>query len=165
MNTLTQEKLKKTLTYYPKTGLFKWKTPKQRRKLNSIAGNLDKNGYRFIRIDAKNYFAHRLAYLYMKGSFPPEQCDHKNHQRDDNRFSNLREVSHQENQRNRSMSSNNKSGFTGVSFAKHASKWVAHINISGKKKHLGYFTDKDEAITARQEANIKYGFHFNHGCQ
>ena len=161
---LTQERLKETLHYEPLTGYFTWIKPKQVRRINGIAGCVDKNGYRLIGINGKLYYAHRLVYLYIKGEFPPEQVDHINHSKDDNRFSNLRLVSNQENHRNQSMRVDNKSGFVGVSFAKNANKWVAYIKINGKPKHLGLFTELAEAIAARKDANTKYGFHQNHGA-
>jgi hypothetical protein len=45
---------------------------------------------------------------------------------------------------------NNSTGITGVS-QKHG-KWVAQIQINKKKKHLGIFTTKEEAIAARRKA-------------
>jgi hypothetical protein len=51
----------------------------------------------------------------------------------------------------------------GVSWYGRYSKWVARIKINGKYKFLGYFTDIDEAIIARKEANIEHEFHENHG--
>jgi hypothetical protein len=160
---LTQNYLKEQLHYNPTTGEFNWIEKKQGRPLNGIAGTMDKDGYRCIRINGKSYKAHRLAFLYMTGNFPPEQIDHLNHRRDDNSFINLRHASHKENQRNASMSSNNKSGFTGVSWYKRDKRWVAKIDINGKRKHLGCFKDLDEAITCRKNANVEFGYHTNHG--
>jgi hypothetical protein len=57
------------LHYEPLTGYFTWIKPKQVRRINGIAGCVDKNGYRLIGINGKLYYAHRLVYLYIKGEF------------------------------------------------------------------------------------------------
>jgi len=106
--------------------------------------------------------SHRLAFYYVLG-WCPEEVDHINHVRDDNRWINLRAASKQENHRNRKLDTNNKSGFNGVTWYKNYSKWLACIGIGGKQINLGYFENKDDAIAARKAANIKYGFHPNHG--
>jgi hypothetical protein len=165
MKTITQEELKEVLDYSPETGVFTRKVSNSPRvKVGDVAGSVDKaNGYRYIKINGKRYLAHRLAFLYMTGEFPPEEVDHISHSKDDNRWVNLRVSSHQDNQRNRSINTNNKSGFTGVSWYKSTNKWMVQIKINGKKKHLGYFKDLTEAINARKKANSKYKFHKNHG--
>jgi hypothetical protein len=163
MKELTQEYLKEILDYNHFNGEFHWIKRRQKVQIYSVAGAVNGNGYRYIKINGRQYRAHRLAFLYMTGEFPPEQCDHINHNRLDNRWINLRLVSNQENQRNRSMRADNKSGFTGVCWHKQSSKWVAHIKIKGKLKHLGCFKELAEAITCRQDANINFGFHANHG--
>jgi hypothetical protein len=89
---------------------------------------------------------------------------HINHSRDDNRFVNLRHATRVENSRNKSIYSKNTSGFNGVCWYERGSKWIANIRINGKLKHLGYFTDIDEAIIARKKANIEHEFHENHGA-
>ena len=55
---------------------------------------------------------------------------------------------------NRSLFSNNKSGHTGVFFDAEKGKWRAYINKGGKRKNLGCFTNKEEAIAARLEAEV-----------
>jgi hypothetical protein len=161
---LTQKELKEVLHYDKDTGNFTWlKAIATRIKVGCIAGCIDKYGYMIIKINGRNYKAHRLAFLYMDGAFPPNDTDHINHLRADNRFVNLRQVTQVENGRNKSMQSNNKSGFTGVYWHKRASKWVAKIYLNGKDKHLGCFTDIDDAIEARKRANVEHGFHENHG--
>lgn len=57
----------------------------------------------------------------------------------------------------------NKSGFTGVNWHKRDEIWNVNIRVSNKSIHIGYFKDKQDAIDARKKANIKYGFHKNHG--
>lgn len=58
---------------------------------------------------------------------------------------------------------NNTSGVTGVIWNSHFGKWKAQIGVNGVMVNLGTFTDKEEAITARKDAEVKYCFHENHG--
>jgi hypothetical protein len=165
MDTLTQKELKESLHYEPKTGVFTWLASRGNSvKVGDIAGYIDKLGYRFIKINGKMYKAHRLVFLYMTGKFPPDEIDHLNHLRYDNRFVNLRHATRVENSRNRSMNSNNTSGFNGVYWHEGASKWRVRIRVNGKDKHLGLFTDMDDAIIARKKANVENEFHANHGA-
>jgi len=162
---LTQERLKELLHYNAETGVFSWIIrPSNRVKIGEISDNVQKStGYQRIRIDGELYGSHRLAWFYMTGRWPNKQIDHINHNRSDNRFNNLREVTCQENSKNTSISKNNKSGMNGVFWEKRACKWRVEIKINYKNIFLGYFTDKQEAIVARENANIKYNFHGNHG--
>lgn len=166
-NILTQEELKKLVHYEPDTGSFTWKVRSAYKvKVGDMAGGVDPHsGYRVIRINGKNYPAHRLAFLYITGSFPKQQVDHINRVRDDNRWVNLREVSPKENQMNRSIGKNNNSEVMGVSWCRTTHKWIASITVNGKLKHLGYFSknDLDKATEVRRTAELKYGFHENHG--
>lgn len=88
--------------------------------------------------------------------------DHINGDPLDNRRENLRIVKPIENNRNRRMNENNTTGFRGVYWYTRYSKWVARINVSGKKLHLGYFTDKIEAANAYDQAALKYYGDFAH---
>ena len=160
---LTQKRLKQVLNYNKNTGIFTCNAGRIRVKEGKVAGTLANTGYICIRIDKRLYSAHRLAFLYMTGSFPIEQVDHISHDRTDNRWANLRQVSRKENQRNLKMRVDNKSGFTGVHWYKPYNKWVAKVKVSGKAEHLGYFKDINKAIEVRKKANLKYGFHLNHG--
>jgi len=161
---LNQEMLKELLSYSSETGDFTWKVSRRGTKgIGSVAGSVDKvNAYTSININDTAYRAHRLAWLYVYGTWPAE-IDHISHNRADNRIANLREVDRQENLRNTSMMSNNTSGVNGVTWNKQHSIWRAQIRVSGKQKHLGSFKDKAEAIAARQLANVKYGYHKLHG--
>lgn len=69
---------------------------------------------------------------------------------------NIRFIYQNDNCKNRSLSSNNRSGCSGVSWSKDKRKWRACITINRKNIHLGYFSDKEEAISARQQAESKY---------
>lgn len=165
MSKLNQEKLKSILDYSPDSGLFRWKMNiGSRAKQGAIAGNMnDVTGYCMITIDKKPLLAHRLAFLYMTGSFPLLDVDHISGERSDNSWLNLRDVSKVENHRNRRMHKSNTSGVTGVRWMKLPQKWVAEIRYDYKLRHLGLFSDKFDAICARKKAEVELGFHYNHG--
>lgn len=164
---ITQERLKELLNYDLETGLFTWLQVKPRLRsrvaVGSLAGSINSTGYPCITLDTKKYYAHRLAFLYVTGEFPVNDVDHQDHNRANNQWDNLRVATRSENQRNQTMGKDNKSGFTGVCRHKACEKWVATIHVSGKLKYLGIFKDINDAITARKQANIDYGFHANHG--
>ena len=121
------------------------------------------DGYLHGSIFGQMHRTHRVIWAIHHGSWPDGEIDHINHDRTDNRIINLREVTSQENSRNQSIYASNTSGQTGVSWHKRDNKWVAHIFFDGKKRHLGLFTDISDAIAARAAAEIKHGFHKNHG--
>ena len=83
-------------------------------------------------------------------------CDHADRNALNNRKYNLRKATTSENSRNCSLRINNKYGIIGVNWYKSRLKWVAYINANGKRKNLGYFTEKEDAVKARLEAEAKY---------
>lgn len=83
--------------------------------------------------------------------------DHVNHITLDCRRSNLRTCSTSENLMNRSGASrNSKSGQLGVSLDKSRNKWRAQINVNGKRKNLGRFCSKSEAVKSYEKHSLKY---------
>jgi hypothetical protein len=167
MSEISQLELKEILRYNQDTGLFYWNSPGVGRKniLTRPAGSLRLNGYVGICINQKAYYAHRLAWLYVTGLFPTNQIDHINHNRSDNRFINLREASNSTNGVNQSLSSNNKSGFNGVSWDKRRRKFISYIMKEGKSYYLGAFNAPEEASEAYKEKAKELGFHENHGIK
>jgi len=159
----SQEEIMNALNYDKDTGVLTWKK-RQRVKEGAIAGVLFKNGYIRLGINGKLYSAHRVAWVFHYGSIDENmQIDHINGIRHDNRICNLRLVSHKENHRNKKLTCINKAGFNGVRFQEKKNSYVATITIDRKVKYLGSFKNIEDAISARKEANIKYGFHENHG--
>lgn len=165
---LTQDRVKELLTYDPLTGVFRWKV-RRKLKAGSVAGCefTDRQGKKYwsIGVNGKMFLAHRLAWLFTHGQFPPEQIDHIDGNGLNNRLGNLRVVSNIENQRNARKRVDNTSGVSGVIWDKRDQKWRAQIRVNRKNIYLGLFTDKSEAISARKAAEIKYGFHANHGTE
>lgn len=164
---ITQKDLKKYLFYNPESGIFLWRVSKgSRAKEGDIAGSINKStGYREIAINSKHYLAHRLAFLYMSGDLPENAVDHINRSRTDNSWGNLRRVTLKENHRNRTMHRSNTSGITGVRLIKSSMKWVSEIRVDYKLLYLGVYVDVFDAICARKSAEIKHGFHENHGTK
>ncbi len=161
--TITQQQVKKLFTYEPFTGkLIRIKTLSGNSKTGTIVGTRRKDNYLCVIVYGKPYLVHRIIWLLLYGRFP-ESIDHINHIRNDNRLCNLREVTHKENTYNQSIRTNNKSGAVGVMFDGSRNKWRAYIMVDGVQRFLGRFKQKQDAIKARKEANLHYGFHENHG--
>lgn len=132
---------------------------------NTLAnvGHKKRNGYLRVDIAGKTYAVHRVCWFLYYGSWPEGDIDHINHDRKDNRLSNLRVVSRTENMKNATKSKANSSGHTGVTWCKQQSQWAAQVCVAGKNKKIGRFDSLEEAVLARNKANIDLGFHPNHG--
>ena len=116
---LTQKRLKELLHYDPSTGIFTWLVALSKKvKIGDIAGHIDSKGYRHIGVDCDVYRASRLAWLYMEGYFPEHEVDHEDRVRHNDRWKNLRHLTHSCNLKNRGVNSNNTSGITGVNWDK-----------------------------------------------
>jgi hypothetical protein len=126
----------------------------------------DSHGYKHGGLLGRQHLAHRAIWAMLHDEWPSGQIDHINGIRTDNRASNLRGVTNQENSANRKLPKNNKSGQIGVLFRHQLQKWQAVIRVNGTLISLGVFVQKTDAILARKKAEAKYGFHPNHGrCQ
>lgn len=172
---ITQDKLKSLFTYNKETGVILWNSRERinfktqrsfntwnSRFYNKQAGNKCSDGYIRIRIDSKAYLSHRLIWLLIYG-FEPEQIDHINGNKSDNRLCNLRNVNHTDNLRNCPISKNNSSGIIGVSFNSRDSKWLVQIGSHGKTITIGYVYDFFVACCLRKSKENELGYHKNHG--
>tara|TARA_R110000851_G_C12742854_1_gene531107 strand:+ start:57 stop:551 length:495 start_codon:yes stop_codon:yes gene_type:complete len=160
---LTQDLLKEFIFYDLVTGGLTWlKSPAKRVRAGDVVASINKNGYIRITLKGKHYLGHRLAWFYLFGVWP-NQIDHINGVRTDNRIENLRDVIPADNSKNRALGKSNKSGVIGVRWVHQHSRWTAQISVNGKNKALGYFKEKELAIKARLDAESEYGYHKNHG--
>jgi hypothetical protein len=119
-------------------------------------------GYLRGSIFNQSLFAHRVAWAIWNGEWP-NLVDHINGIKSDNRIVNLRNVTNSENNLNMKLFACNTSGFQGVCWFPQTKRWVARIHFENKSYSLGYFKNKEDAIHARREAEIKFGYHENHG--
>ena len=153
---ITQDELKELLHYDPETGDFMWLVSiADHIKVGKIAGTLHKAGYIQIKIYKRCYLAHRLAWLYMTGSFV-EEIDHKDRNKSNNKWTNLRKASSSQNHHNCDKQINNTSGYKGVHFRKDRNTWVALIRHDGQRTYLGSFKKKEDAAQVYNEAEKKY---------
>lgn len=152
---MVQSYLKSILHYNPETGLFTRLVRKGNHKVGSTAGT-PANGYVQIRIDNVGYLGHRLAWLYMTGALPTVQIDHRDLNRSNNIWTNLREATSGQNHQNRTKNCNNKSGYLGASpHPNYAEKFVAHIKVNRINHYLGCFNTAQEAHEAYKQAKLK----------
>jgi len=120
------------------------------------------NTYAQAKLKGKLESVHKLITPHFKLT-----VDHENGDPLDNRMSNLRDVTQLENSRNKKLSKANKTGHCGIRVVKgvKATRFVAMIRHLDKLLHLGSFKTLEKAIAARKAAEVKYGFHKNHGAK
>ena len=146
---LTQTRLQELLHYDPDTGEFHWREQKKsNHSAGDIAGCRMRSEYWTIHIDGRNYRAHQLAWLYMKGEWGRPMIDHRDGNPLNNRWRNLRLASHTENAANRPRLRSNTSGFKGVTFERRSGKWLAQIQKHGRRYPIGRYDTAQEAHEA-----------------
>lgn len=102
MIVVDQEFLQHVLHYDKLTGEWTWIHPLARSlRVGDRAGTRRADGRLQIHVGGKCYLASRLAWLYVTGKWPEHEIDHKNRIKSDDRWDNLREATHSENQYNR----------------------------------------------------------------
>ena len=170
---ITAEFVRKIIDYNPENGSLMWKprTPDMfkdgghgreinckgwnTRFANKQAGAKDPiEGYLIIGIYGTLYRAHRIAWLYMTEEWPENDIDHKNLDRIDNTWSNLRQANDKFNNANKSVTKNNKLGVKGVNYRR--GKYEARIRVDGRLIILGYRNTKEEAAELYAEAAIMH---------
>jgi hypothetical protein len=157
---ITQQRLKELFYYDTLTGEFTRRITvgrHGRHKVNDKVGTKQNYGYIVIGVDNRRYMAHRLAWLYIYGTWPDNDIDHINQNKSDNRIANLRVVSRSKNMHNVNLHKHNTSGYKGVSWHKPNKKWRAYIFLDYHQKHLGLFDKIEDAISARRRAELKAG--------
>lgn len=144
--------MKDFLQYNPESGIFTWiKVPSQRVKIGEEAGRVNSAGHIGIGFGGERWQAHRLAVAFMEGSLSGElEIDHKDQDKANNRYSNLRAATKQQNSCNRGYPKSNTSGVKGMSYNTNAGKWEGYVHFNYRKYYLGLFTSEDECKEAIQ---------------
>lgn len=140
---------------YDKVCKYKW-------NLHSDSTNIYVRAYkRYKENGVKEYiFLHNLV---MDNKEKLLVVDHIDGNTLNNKKSNLRLCTQKNNEINKKIQKNNKSGHKGVWYSSLERKWKAYITYNNKRIHLGTFINKNEAIKVREEAENKYFKNFNRG--
>ena len=110
-----------------------------------------------VKVDGRGHLRSRLIWILANGSIPEGfEVDHVDRDTTNDRISNLRLATRQQNMMNRSVAVNNKSGVPGVYWNKTRNKWIADIKLNGKHRYLGSFANFDDACNARWAAEKKH---------
>lgn len=153
---IPHDELKQYLSYDPETGVFcRLKFSSARWKPGKITGTNSGHGYIKIGLNHKQLYAHRLAWFYVYGEWP-EEIDHINGDRADNRLVNLRSVTKPQNNQNMAIQKSNTSGYKGVSWCSEKKRWKAQISIENKNKFIGRFDTKEQAYAAYLMEKLKH---------
>jgi len=175
---ITQAFVRDVLDYDPDTGEFRWRlrTPNEHysehvcRALNArdagkVAGSSCGQNYLKVQLLGAKYMLHRVAFLWQHGEWPDGEVDHIDGNPQNNAMCNLRVVTKAHNRRNAARRRDNDSGVTGVWRVPKSGKWLAYIRYEGRLRNLGRYVAIEEAIAARKAAEVRYGFHENHGAR
>lgn len=159
-------KLKDMLNYDPDTGLFTWaENVKEYNKTKfegDPIGSKHKSGYIQIKLQGKVYQAHRLAWYYYHGVLPNGYIDHINHNKEDNRIANLRDVSAEDNAKNRTVSKSTTTGHQNIWYCKDRYKFIVQIRSKTHGRFERTYDTIEEAIEVRNQKLKEFGFHINH---
>lgn len=149
INHITQSQLRELLTYSPWTGEFYWLSGRrQGERAGSVSGGRSVGQYVVIKINRKNYYAHRLAFIWM-GFDEPEEVDHRNFNKTCNTWRNIRAATSRTNKYNMLIDAKNKHGLKGVHWDNRSQSWRACISLAdGKQIKLGPFPSKEMAHEA-----------------
>jgi hypothetical protein len=157
----SQARLKELLDYDPLTGGLVWRVRRANKAAGSSAGGEQKSGYTTICIDYKHFYAHRLIWVWQTGEDPGDlQVDHKDRNRRNNCWVNLRLASHGDNCSNTLRQ--NKTGLPRGVF-RNKKRFMSQISKHGKLTHLGTFDTPEEAHQAYSEAAAR--LHGEFACQ
>lgn len=156
---LTQDELKRVIEYNPDTGEFYWRVKASKNiAVGSLAGSVNAQNYWQIRLYGKVWLGHRLAWVYVFGRWP-SQIDHIDRDRRNNRISNLREVSGTDNQLNRGIQANNKTGHRGIHYSDRRREYVLQLSLKGTRVHCSYHKDIEDAVLVRDRVATQiYGY-------
>jgi hypothetical protein len=149
--------LKTILRYDARTGNFYWRVTRGWCAVKGTkAGTVTKSGYVHLHISGRIYKGHRLAWAFKRGRFPKHDVEHRDLNKTNNAWANLRKTDDSGNQANTRLRANSTSGFKSVNYRKDSRKWRARIAVRNKRIALGCFNTPKEAHAAYVVAAKKY---------
>lgn len=139
---LTVEEVRRLFSYDPISGELTWNVSLSPSvSVGDVAGTKSED-YVNIHVNHRTFKAHVLAYVIVRGLWPENDIDHWDHDKQNNRWANLRHLTRSGNQQNHSgPNSNSTTGVRGVAFCPSRKKpWVGNITLNGKRTLRGFDT-------------------------
>ena len=144
----SQERLQDLFDYSVVTGELRWKVTSSngKAKAGMLAGYINSEGYRVVRVNGRQYKAHRIIWRLVTGEDPKSnEIDHCDLDRSNNAWLNLRTSTVSQNRQN-SIHSTTK--YKGVDFHRPTFKFRSRISINGVTRQIGMFPTPEEAHAA-----------------
>jgi len=144
---ITQERLKELVSYDPETGEFTNLVTRGQIKAGCRPGYVRiQDGYYVMILDGRLYLGHTVAWIYMLGTLPPDEIDHRDLDKSNNRWSNLRAATPRQNCANRRKRADSKQPYKCVTF--HRKKWRYAVVVDGKRQWSKVFDTPELAHAA-----------------
>jgi hypothetical protein len=155
---LSLEEVRSLLSYDPETGALNWIRPPRRGVGIGPAGCIQPDGYKLVGYKGHLYMAIHLIWFIQTGEWPEHGVDHKDLDKSNDRWSNLRQATYSQNNCNRGIRKDNTTGVRGVGWSRNSSinPYTARIRKDGIKINLGAYATLAEAAKVRRAAEIKY---------
>ena len=148
---LTAQYVRSIFDYDPQTGILTRKKCDlyHPQKVGKPAGFRRVDGGIGVKINRREYRAHRIIWLIMTGEWAETEIDHRDRDPSNNRWANLRLATRSQNAANQKLFKTNKTGFKGVTVDPKNGRYRACIVFKGKKYHLGQFATAEKAHAVR----------------
>lgn len=149
---ISHARLLEVLDYNPNTGVFLNKTSGKGKSGAGEKAGSPSNGYIDIQIDGARRRAHQWAWFYVTGEWPQSRIDHRDLDRSNNKWDNLRLCTQSQNLANRrAFKPGQPKGIR-----QKGDKWQARIRVDYQEINLGTFTTQEDAAEAYKIAAKKH---------
>lgn len=154
--------------YNALTGILTNKFTRGPAKRDEEAGTIEESGvknsiklYRRVLMNGKFAYVHRVIWVMMTGE-QPDEVDHIDGNGLNNKWDNLRNITHKQNGKNQKIHTTNTSGTSGVTFRRDTGRWRARLIVDGIMIDSGSFKNKEDAIRARKQLEKEHGYEFDY---
>jgi hypothetical protein len=155
------ELIKQKYNYFPLMGFFTFKerlgdSCYNKKYAGKLAGSDKGHEYTRLSLNGRLIYAHQAAFAIMLG-YIPEEVDHRDTNKRNNKWDNLRESSRNTNCLNSSKRSLNKSGYKGVSWSKGSNCWRMDIRINNVRHYSLHRTAEEAYAEYKRKSRELHG--------